>query len=222
MIFLLINTLCAIIPAFLLVLYFYKRDRQQKEPVRLIWKVFILGFLSVIPAVVIELLLEPFAAMSNPLQSAFARAFIVAALVEEGLKLTVIKLYVYKKPEFDEITDGIVYAVTASMGFACFENLLYSTGGLSTVLLRAVTAVPLHALASGIMGYYIGLAKFGESKGLVKGLAAAVLIHGLYDFLLFTDMAIGFLVIPLLIISWIILKRLLDKALYLDRASGRS
>lgn len=222
MILLLINTLFAIVPAFLLVLYFYRKDNQQKEPVKLIWKVFALGFLSVIPAVVIELMLDPFAAMSNPLQSIFARAFIVAALVEEGLKLAVIRLFVYKRTEFDEITDGIVYAVTASMGFACFENLLYSTGGLSTVLLRAVTAVPLHALATGIMGYYIGLAKFGEPKGLVKGLAAAVLIHGLYDFLLFTNTALGFLVIPLLIVSWIILKRLLNKALYLDRASGRS
>jgi len=222
MIFLLINILCAVIPALLLVFYFYRRDSQKKEPASLIWKVFIIGFFSVIPAVVIELFLEPFAALSNPLQSAFARAFIVAALVEEGIKLAVIRLFVYERPEFDEITDGIIYAVTASMGFACFENILYSTGGLSTVLLRAVTAVPLHALASGIMGYYVGISRFSEKGGLLKGLAIAVLIHGLYDFFLFTGSLLGILVIPLLIVSWIILKRLLDKALYQDRASGRS
>ena len=222
MVFLLINILCAIIPALLLVIYFYKRDAQKKEPVSLIWKIFILGFFSVLPAVVLELLLEPFTALSTPLQSIFARAFVVAALVEEGIKLAVIRLFVYKRSEFDEITDGIIYTVTAAMGFACFENILYSTGGLSTVLLRAFTAVPLHALASGIMGYYIGLSRFSEKGVMIKGLAIAVLIHGLYDFVLFTNTILGFLVIPILIISWIILKRLLDKALYLDRASGRS
>jgi RsiW-degrading membrane proteinase PrsW (M82 family) len=82
--------------------------------------------------------------------------------------------------------------------------------------------VPLHALATGIMGYYIGISKFNKTGGMIKGLAFAVLIHGLYDFFLFTNTPLGFLVIPLLIISWLVLKRLLDKALYLDRASGRS
>ncbi|MBI9108569.1 MAG: PrsW family intramembrane metalloprotease [Spirochaetales bacterium] len=222
MIFLLVNILCAVVPALLLVFYFYRRDSQKKEPAMLIWKIFILGFFSVIPAVIIELFLEPFTALSNPLQSIFARAFIIAALVEEGIKLTVVRLFIYKRVEFDEITDGIIYTVTAAMGFACFENILFSTGGLSTILLRAVTAVPLHALASGIMGYYIGLSRFNKTGGMMKGLAIAVLIHGLYDFFLFTDTILGFLVIPILIISWIILKRLLDKALFLDRASGRS
>ncbi|HAK45524.1 MAG TPA: PrsW family intramembrane metalloprotease [Spirochaeta sp.] len=219
---LLINILLAIIPALGLVFYFHRRDSQKKEPISLIWKIFIIGFFSVFPAVVIELVLEEFTGMGNTLQALFARAFIVAALVEEGIKLSVVRLFVYKRSEFDEITDGIVYAITASMGFACFENILYSTGGLATVLLRAFTAVPLHAIASGIMGYYIGYSKFSGTNTMIKGFLIAILIHGLYDFLLFTGTALGYLVIPLLIIGWIILKRLMKKALLIDRMTGRS
>ena len=188
----------------------------------LVWKVFLIGFFSVFPAVIIELILEPFAGLSGGFQGLFARAFIVAALVEEGIKLAVVRLYVFNKPDFDEITDGIIYTITASMGFACFENILYSTGGFSTVLLRGFTAVPLHAIASGIMGYYIGYSKFSGTNAVVKGFLLAILIHGIYDFLLFTGTALGFLVIPLLIACWIILRKLMKNALALDRMAGRS
>ena len=218
----LLNTLLAVIPALILVFYFYRRDSQRREPVVLIWKVFVLGFFSVFPAVIIEMLLAPLTSYSGTLQGLFAKAFIVAALVEEGIKLAVVRLYIYNKPDFDEITDGIIYTITASMGFACFENILYSTGGLVTVLLRAVTAVPLHAIASGIMGYYIGYSKFSGTNALVKGLLIAVIIHGLYNFLLFTNTPLGFFVIPLLIAGWFILKRRMKNALALDRMSGRS
>ena len=222
MLLMLLNILLAVVPALLFVLYFYRRDSQKREPVLLIWKIFILGFFSVIPAVVIELFLEPFTQLPYFYQSIFAKAFIVAALVEEGIKLVVVMLFVYNRSEFDEITDGIVYTITASLGFACFENILYSTGGLSTVLLRAFSAVPLHALASGVMGYYIGMTKFRHRTVIIKGLLVAVIIHGLYDFLLFTNTALAFLVIPLLLVCWFILNRRIKEALKLDRMSGRS
>lgn len=218
----LINILLAIIPALGLILYFYRRDSQKKEPVNLIWKVFVIGFFSVFPTILIEIFLDGFAVFGGTIQNLFARAFIVAALVEEGIKLAVVRLYIYNRREFDEISDGVIYTITASMGFACFENILYSTGGMSTVLLRAVTAVPLHAIASGIMGYYIGYSKFGDENTIIKGFLIAILIHGLYDFLLFSGTALGFLVIPLLITGWFILRRLLKKALVLDRMAGRS
>ncbi len=217
-----LNIFFAVIPALALIFYFYMRDSQKKEPVILIWKVFILGFFSVFPALLIEMFLEPFALMSGNLQSMFAKAFIVAALVEEGIKLAVVRLYIFNKPDFDEISDGITYTIAASMGFACFENILYSTGGTMTVLIRAFSAVPLHAVASGIMGYYIGYAKFSGTNTIIRGFLAAIVIHGLYDFVLFTGTALGLLVIPLLIAGWIVLRRLQKDALALDRMAGRS
>lgn len=219
---LLVNIILAVIPALVLILYFYLKDNQKKEPAALIWKIFVIGFFSIFPAIIIEMILEPMTLFSSGLQSIFARAFIVAALVEEGIKLAVVRAYIYNKPEFDEITDGITYTIAASMGFACFENILYSTGELSTVLLRAFTAVPLHAIASGVMGYYIGFSKFSGTNQIVKGLLLAILIHGLYDFFLFTNSILGYLVLLLLLAGWIFLKRLHRQAMQLDRMAGRS
>ena len=217
-----LNILLAIVPALVLVIYFYKRDNQKKEPLVLIWKVFVLGFFSVIPAVLIELVLDSFTHSPVFLQNLLVKAFLTVALVEEGIKLAVIMLYLYRKPDFDEITDGIIYTIVASLGFACFENILYSTGGFWAVILRAVTAVPLHTVASGIMGYYIGVNKFCKKNSIIKGLIAAVIIHGLYDALLFTGTILAYLVIPLLVISWLILNSRIKRTQNLDHLTGLS
>lgn len=229
----------AVAPALFLLRYYDRQDRQRPEPRRLVLKIFILGIAGIIPALVIELAarsLEPHFA-GSPLGLAFFRAFAVAALCEEWIKYQVVMHFAFALPEFDEVTDGIVYTVVASLGFACFENVMYVMGSdLTTAIARAFTAVPMHAFAAGIMGYYIGTAKFaGEDrpKLLRKGLFLAVLIHGLYDFILFATPAmerrggpiagfLPFLVVPLLAIVFVSLRRRIRLALADDRASGRS
>lgn len=209
----------AVIPALLLIRYFYKQDSLKKEPKGLIVKVFFLGVISTLPVIVIEIILGEF---NNLLQAQsiqfFAfKAFVVAAFSEELLKLLVVWIYPYKKAAFDEVMDGIVYAVTASLGFACLENVIYViNGGVITAIIRAFTAVPLHALAAGVMGYYIGEAKFATDKKariqfFTKGLILAIIIHGLYDFVLFISPIQGFwvslLIIPILYFSYRVLKK---------------
>ena len=61
---------------------------------------------------------------------------------------------------------------------------MFHTGGLfvytlpqvifggTTILIRAFTAVPMHAAASGLMGYRIGLAKMGAKVAADPALAA--------------------------------------------------
>ena len=146
----------------------------------------------------------------------------MAGVVEEGIKLAVVRWYVYPKPAFDEINDGIVYTIAASMGFACFENIMYSFGPVSTILIRGLTAVPLHAFASGIMGYYLGKARFRRGNWLFKGFVLAVLTHGTYDFFLFTGGGLSLMVFPLLLMAGRELFRLNRRALEEDRAAGRS
>ena len=220
--YLFVNILLAVIPAVVLLIYFYNKDKQKKEPVSLVLKVFIFGFLSVIPAVIIEMVFIQFLPGTSGLASIFVKAFIVAALVEEWIKYKTVFLTAFSNKYFDEITDGIVYTITASLGFALFENVFYSTGPALTLILRGVTAVPLHATASGIMGYYIGRSKFENPNLKYKGLAIAVLIHGLYDFFLFYGSWLALLIFPLLIISGIILSGLYKAALKEDRLTGRS
>jgi len=218
---LLLNAFLAIIPVILITAYFIRRDNQKPEPKKQVWKIFVLGFISVIPAIIVGIALNAFT-FSQPLFRNLMDAFVTAAFVEEGVKLMVVLFFIYNKPDFDEVTDGIVYTITASLGFACFENLMYSFGSTSTIILRGFTSVPLHAIASGIMGYHIGKARFYPGSWIAKGFFWAILIHGLYDFVLFTGGPIAFTTIPLLIISGFWLLKLTKKALAEDRTAGRS
>ena len=229
----LISLSAAAAPALLLVVYFYRADKARREPKRLVNKVFFLGILSTIPAIILELLVSRFQPLLSlhPILVHFFDAFIVAALCEEGIKLFVVKRSAWRNPAFDEIADGIVYTVVASLGFACMENILYVLqGGLSLALIRAFTAIPLHALASGLMGYYLGRAKFAasprEQQALTgKGFLLAFLIHGYYDFVLFGIESFGYLpaltIVPLLIFGLLKLRSLMKSAIAADRDSGR-
>lgn len=219
---LVLNLLLAAIPSIVLVVYFYRRDSRKPEPVALVWQVFLWGFVSVLPAALIEQLTEGFLSQLGVASSVLARSFIVAGLVEELSKFLVVRLFIYRRPAFDEVTDGIVYTITAGLGFAFFENILYSAGPTGIILLRGFTAVPLHAIAAGIMGYYIGKSRFLGRPQFLRGIAAAVFFHGLYDFLLFGGSWTALLVIPLLFIGWRILANLLKRARAMDREAGRS
>lgn len=221
----------AALPAVLLIVYFYRLDSARPEPIGLIGKSVLYGFLAVLPAMVIEILLDRFLPHLPGVGGALVEAFLIAGLVEESVKLFFIRHYLWKRPEFDEAVDGIVYAVCVSLGFAFVENFLYTYNRpLFVLLLRSMTAVPLHALAAGTMGYYLGLEKlFSREKarrvpiseslrkgGWKKGLAWAVFIHGLYDFFLMTGTLTGLLVVPLLLVGFRVLRRLYRKALELD------
>ncbi len=219
--YLILNLLLAGLPSLILIAYFQHRDRNKPEPLGLIFRAFLLGIVIVFPAALIELLLDASIITPVPILRNLFRAFIVAAFVEEGLKYLAVKNFIFHRPEFDELTDGIIYTITASLGFAFFENLFYSVGGPATLIIRGFTAVPLHAAASGIMGYYIGLAKFQNALALQRGLLIAVLIHGFYDFFLFQGGLLSFLVIPLLIWAVLHLLKLYKSAAAADGHYGR-
>lgn len=220
--YLIINIILAAIPAVILLLYFYRKDKTKREPAGLILKTFGLGILAVIPAGAAEFGAILLFSRISGFPGLLIRAFIVAALIEETSKFLVIKTYLYKKTEFDEVTDGIVYTAAASLGFAFFESLLYSFGPPYVMILRGITSVPLHATASGIMGYYIGLAKQTGDFKPGRGLLYAVIIHGLYNFLLFTGSPLVVLIVPLLFFSWLWLRRLYDDAQKRDGAYYRN
>ncbi len=220
-------------PALILLRYYYRQDRERPEPKGLVIRIFLFGIVATFVAVPFELLMSLFQGLfaGFPLLTALFKAFVVAALVEEYLKLTIVRLFAYRDRHFDEIMDGVVYTVVASLGFACMENILYVMGGtIGTALTRAVTAIPLHATASGLMGYYIGRAKFAESprreRALInKGLRIAIFVHGTYDFLLFSVPVWGSWplvgLLPLLIGSFFILRSRIRVALEEDRRRGQ-
>ena len=179
----------AIAPGIAIAFLIYFRDKFEKEPFRLVKNCFLFGMLSIVPAVIIELLFDKTGINDKTdVYKTLVYAFLIVGLFEELCKFIVLRFYALKKEVFNEPFDGIVYSVMISMGFATIENVFYAiSGGLGTTFLRMLTAVPLHATAGVFMGYYVGKAKFGKYKILLlfTGLFTAVIIHGLYDFFLF-------------------------------------
>jgi RsiW-degrading membrane proteinase PrsW (M82 family) len=197
----------SIAPVAALLIYFYKKDKYEKEPLKLLAKAFgggvLITFFVLLVGIPISIAIN---SINNFILQIFLRAFVGAAFLEEAFKFCAFKFIIYRNKEFNEPYDGILYAVMVSLGFAALENIGYlinahfDFGFLGIVqvgAMRAIFAVPAHAMFGVIMGYYLGLAKFSrdenlEYKYILKGLGFAILAHGLYDFFLFTGTWLGF------------------------------
>jgi len=214
----------ALLPAIVLSIYIFKKDSAEKEPIGLLAKLAIGGVIICFPAgeiesVVIDAVNQvfgSFAVVENGqayLPEGMYNLYVLTentigvALIEEGLKFLVMWLLTRNNKNFNYLFDGIVYAVFVSLGFAGFENVLYAFNhGMSTALLRMITAVPAHTFFAILMGYYYSqwhvyeVAKQKEirliaqhvlssrnerlsgKKYLVLALTVPTLIHGFYDY----------------------------------------
>jgi RsiW-degrading membrane proteinase PrsW (M82 family) len=218
-------------------------DRKRPEPARTRRLVAFVGMLSVIPAIILEgVALETIGEHVQPrmtYQGASFHAFFVAAGIEEACKIGVVYWVVWRRPEFDERMDGIVYASRAGLGFALVENVMYllseaTLGGqLQTWVLRAVLAVPGHAMWTGMIGAMAARRRFdGKGLGLIGGFLLAVAFHGSYDLCAFLQAplaleghkTLGMLLMPALvgltIAAFFVLRAQARMALRLDDADA--
>lgn len=206
-------------PVLLLLHFFYVRDLHEREAVNRVVKVFLLGMLAVIPAIALEMIFQ--APASWGLAGVAINAFLLIALPEELSKLWLFRLYVEKHRSYNEVYDGIIYMVAISLGFATVENLAYVYGSgqdaIAVALMRGILAVPGHTLWAVMMGFFLGLSRFGRTKYnprllLYIGLGMAIFWHGLYDFFAFSiealpeSMTMSMLAgcLTVIIVNWVI------------------
>ena len=202
-----ILALFALLPVFLILYYVYIKDRDP-EPIKTVASTFGLGALSCIPAILLELLAE-YVLNQTPLDadsSLYHRAhmFWGVAAIEEVCKWSVVMIYVWKHKDFDDSYDAIVYCVSASLGFAAAENLLYvAQNGFTVALLRALTSIPGHACFGVFMGFFVAKAKYYYSHERIQlfrgrmamALIAPIIVHGEYDYLLTVNEVWFFLIL---------------------------
>ena len=214
----------ALFPAVTLCIYIFKKDHVEKEPIGLLALLLISGVVICLPVVFTEeFLLNAIHSLFSKSASVeggnyylptkayhayeMTRNVIGIALVEEGFKFLAMYVLTRKNKNFNYLFDGIVYAVFVSLGFAGFENILYSfEHGMGTALLRMVTAVPAHTFFAILMGYYYSqwhiykLAAKKEKQLIDEGVIASdtdtilprkyvvlalvvpTLVHGFYDY----------------------------------------
>lgn len=203
----------AALPAILLVIYVYKKDKNEKEPKGLLAKLIGFGMLSIIPAVIIELvgnLVLGIFLRPDSILFIFIDCFVIIAGAEEGSKFLMLKLGSWKNREFNFSFDGVVYSVCTGLGFALLENIMYVIGGgLRLAFSRALTAVMAHAVFGVIMGVFYGRARQFQTLGNIKkrnqSFARAIifplLLHGLYDFLLSVNSVLTLIVFLVVLIG---------------------
>lgn len=191
----------SLIPPLFLLWKVYQSDKIEKEPFGLLLAIFVLGMFSTVLAGVLEV------AGSNILQSILSEEmlstpsgttifnlifyFIVVGGSEELVKFLAMMIPTWRNRAFNYVFDGVVYGVTAALGFAALENIFYVLDtGLVTAGVRAWTAIPLHCITGIFMGHYYGIAKAADRWGngkkgkyLLRSILVPLLIHGAYDFI---------------------------------------
>lgn len=179
---LLVAFLGGIVPALLWLTFWLLEDRCEPEPKRYIFFCFILGMLT-IPFV---LEAEHFAAtyVTGPF------LLVLWAAIEELFKFGAAYLGALRWSVFDEPLDAVIYMVTAALGFAALENMLFiltpleSGNVLQTIVtgdLRFVGATLLHTLSSATIGLAIAFAYSASaaSRRLAAcvGVILAIVLH---------------------------------------------
>lgn len=238
------------IPALILMWLVDRLDTKRPEPRGTRRLVVLAGMLSVIPALVLEVMIPALAAgriePEMTYQGSSFQAFIVAAGVEEACKIAMVYWVVWRRPEFDERMDGIVYASRGGLGFALVENFLYLLrqdslhGQIVVWVERALLAVPGHAMWTGMIGAMAARRRFdGKGLGLLGGYLLAVAFHGAYDVSVFLQRPLYLegrdtashllLVAPVLltVLAFLVVRSMARTALRLDdaeaaRAAARS
>ena len=186
----------AVLPVVLIGIYIYKKDKI-KESKSLILKLFLFGIFSCFPAVLFGSIIGNFFPKIEDMNffELFLYCFIAISLIEELSKWFFTYKLTYYHIEFDSLYDMIVYAVFISLGFSFLENILYvKEYGIMTGILRGFLSVPGHACDGVFMGYYLGLAKTSalnnrdnlKKKNLLLSVLVPTIMHGIYDFCLFT------------------------------------
>jgi protease PrsW len=231
------------LPALFAMWYFDRLDRKRPEPAGLRRLVALFGGLAVIPTLIIDAVLLGGMGDHQPSEATYLGAvftsFIVAALIEEAMKVSVVYAVAWDRTAYDERLDAVVYGARAGLGFALVENVFYLLGEVElkglvvTWLLRAVLAVPGHALWTTIACAGATRRRFDQRGiGAGGGYLLAVFLHGTYDCALFlaaplaahgkANIAYALLSVPILVMitSWWLVKRYARIALELDDADA--
>ena len=174
-------------------LAFYLRKDKHPEPNRMVIKIFLLGVLMVPVAGIFEQLFFV-GSEKLPIYNRMSLIIIGFALIEEILKFLVIKFWVLKNSDFDEPVDAMIYMIIAALGFAAAENIYLASqlnllvSPLEFTITRFLGATFLHALASGIIGYFLAASLLIVSKIrkilVIGGILTATILHSVFNYII--------------------------------------
>ena len=187
-------------------LNFYFREDCHPEPKSLLTKVFLMGIIVSPLAILLQLIMVQCGEISTLKKICLPIGFLLpnspeffmwSAFVEEFIKFFAVKIMILNNPEFDEPIDAMIYMMAASLGFAAIENTLivFQTtpdgvaATINTLILRFIGATLLHALAGGLLGYFLAISWFFQhhrKKLIFIGMIVATFFHFTFNIIIFT------------------------------------
>lgn len=170
--------------------------------------------------------------VSFPILTAASSSLIFLVIIEEYVKHLMVRLVDDKK--LKQVDDAITLSVMVGLAFAFIETILYAfmAGELDLIPYRIFLSMPVHLVASGIFGYFYGLAHFAQpitaqlsgrqrffhflhrvlmlkkatvyrEEKMLEGLLLATVFHSLCNVLF--DLGLAFIVVPMIVAGlWII------------------
>ena len=171
-----------------------KYDKFECEPLKSILFVFVIGgLISSVPAGILNhvfLFIENHFFYSGLAEKVRIEKsplfFCFVGINEEAMKAIATILLIRKMKDFNEPADALVYAMTVALGFAVFENMIYTMRfGYAAFIMRQFNAVPMHIGLAAIWGIGIAKARFLHDGKYQKVVAPYILVaaslHAIYN-----------------------------------------
>jgi RsiW-degrading membrane proteinase PrsW (M82 family) len=114
-------------------------------------------------------------------------AFLLWAVLEESFKFMAAFAGGLHSKENNEPVDGLVYMITAALGFTALENILFLlnplllpqadiAGGVITGSIRFIGASLLHTISSGVIGIALAFSLYKSRRRQIANVLAAFVI----------------------------------------------
>lgn len=177
----------ALVPACIFLVYIYRQDRIEPEPIGMVMGVFALGALMAygVAGPAAEHVFDVSAWRNHSPMTRLASSILVIATLQELCKYIAVRYTVYKTDEFDEPADGVIYATAAGLGLATIVNVgfvVHNDGVLPVAGATVIVATTLvHVASSAVLGYGLARARFStkaRQAWLAGTFSLAVLING--------------------------------------------
>jgi len=186
------SLLLGVLPALFWLWFWLKEDKLHPEPKARIMLSFLAGMASIFIVLPLEKLV--FAATFSQVT---VLTIILWAGVEEIFKFSSAYFTGLRNKEMDEPIDGIIYMITAALGFSALENALFlsnliNLGLFSETIItsnsRFLGATLLHVASSAVIGLMIGLFYYKSRNVkrffLFTGLVLAIILHTIFNLLI--------------------------------------
>jgi RsiW-degrading membrane proteinase PrsW (M82 family) len=216
-----------ILPAIIWLMFWLREDGAHPEPNRLIIKTFLFGMVMVPVAFVLQSAIN-FTFLSGEGENIIVSGGLLAigtiilwAFIEEFVKFAAARGGGLKSKANDEPIDVPIYMITAALGFAALENMLFLLsplleGNLADAFLtgnmRFIGATLVHVASSALIGVFGSLSYFFKERMkrlyLASGFFLATLLHAGFNLFIINhkDTAyIGFITVWIFIVLIIIL-----------------